>query len=99
MPIYEYKCDDCGRVFEAMQKFSDSSLTVCKFCSGKVNRLISQCSFHLKGSGWYVTDYGKSGNGAKNKAHNEESTSESSPKDTSAETKTTKETKEPSTAI
>jgi putative FmdB family regulatory protein len=61
MPIYEYECINCGNIEEAIQKFSDRPLTRCKLCSGKLNKLVSQSSFHLKGSGWYVTDYaGKS---------------------------------------
>lgn len=61
MPIYEYECTSCGHIEEAIQKFSDNPLTRCKNCSGKLNKLVSQSSFHLKGSGWYVTDYaGKS---------------------------------------
>jgi putative FmdB family regulatory protein len=59
MPIYEYQCDACGRIEEAIQSFSDKPLSTCKFCSGKLHKLISQSSFHLKGSGWYVTDYSK----------------------------------------
>jgi putative FmdB family regulatory protein len=59
MPIYEYACADCGQVVEAIQKFSDRPLTKCKFCSGKLHKLVSQSSFHLKGSGWYVTDYSR----------------------------------------
>ncbi len=58
MPIYEYECDACGRHMEVLQKFSDPPLTECEAChSGKVKRVISQSTFHLKGSGWYVTDY------------------------------------------
>jgi putative FmdB family regulatory protein len=57
MPIYEYECTNCGRIVEAWQKFSDRPLTTCKHCSGKLQKLISQSSFHLKGTGWYVTDY------------------------------------------
>lgn len=57
MPIYEYKCDQCGTIVEAIQKFSDSPLTTCSGCQGPLQKLISQSSFHLKGSGWYVTDY------------------------------------------
>ena len=57
MPIYEYECDQCGRIEEAIQKFSDKPLAKCGQCSGKLHRLISQSSFHLKGTGWYVTDY------------------------------------------
>ena len=57
MPIYEYQCDQCGKIQEAIQKFSDRPLTKCKHCSGKLNKLISHSTFHLKGTGWYVTDY------------------------------------------
>jgi len=59
MPLYEYQCTACGKIEEAIQKFSDAPLTTCKHCSGKLNKLISQSSFHLKGTGWYVTDYSK----------------------------------------
>lgn len=59
MPIYEYECTKCGEVFEAFQKIHDKPLKQCKFCQGKVERLISQTSFQLKGSGWYLTDYAK----------------------------------------
>ena len=59
MPIYEYQCAECGGIEEAIQKFSDAPLTTCRHCSGKLNKLISQSSFHLKGTGWYVTDYSK----------------------------------------
>lgn len=57
MPIYEYQCNRCGRLDEVIQKFSDKPLTKCKHCSGKLHKLISQSAFHLKGTGWYVTDY------------------------------------------
>lgn len=57
MPIYEYKCRKCGRQFEAFQGITDPELKSCKFCKGKVQKLVSLSSFSLKGSGWYVTDY------------------------------------------
>ena len=59
MPIYEYECAKCGHIHELFQKISDKPLTRCPECSGKVSKLISQSSFHLKGTGWYVTDYAK----------------------------------------
>lgn len=58
MPIYEYKCEKCGGIVEAFQKFSDDPLTSCE-CGGNLHKLISLNSFHLKGTGWYVTDYAK----------------------------------------
>ena len=57
MPIYEYQCEQCGAIEEALQKFSDKPLTQCSHCSGRLHKLISQSAFHLKGTGWYVTDY------------------------------------------
>uniref|UniRef100_A0A7V6A1U6 Zinc ribbon domain-containing protein n=1 Tax=Desulfobacca acetoxidans TaxID=60893 RepID=A0A7V6A1U6_9BACT len=57
MPIYEYQCAACGKVTEAWQKFSEAPLTVCPACGGPLSKLISNCAFHLKGSGWYVSDY------------------------------------------
>src|SRR5438067_11914763 len=62
MPIYEYRCPKCGD-FEAMQKMSDNPLTHCPTCRRKVTKLISSTTFHLKGSGWYVTDYARKGEG------------------------------------
>ena len=59
MPIYEYRCDICGNEFEKCQKFSDPVVDKCSTCGGKAQRLISQSTFVLKGSGWYVTDYGR----------------------------------------
>ncbi len=57
MPIYEYQCSDCGQVTEALQKVSDKPLKKCPNCGGKLSKLMSMNTFHLKGSGWYVTDY------------------------------------------
>ncbi|MGE0101996.1 MAG: FmdB family zinc ribbon protein [Blastocatellales bacterium] len=61
MPIYEYVCQKCGHHLEIMQKMSDKDLTKCPECKGKLEKIFSQTSFQLKGSGWYVSDYaGKS---------------------------------------
>lgn len=59
MPIYEYRCADCSEVFEVFQKMHDAPLTQCRFCDGKVEKLISHSSFQLRGSGWYLTDYAR----------------------------------------
>lgn len=67
MPIYEYECTKCGEISEVWQKFSDPPITKCEKCSGKVRKLISQSTFHLKGTGWYVTDYGSKANSARDK--------------------------------
>jgi putative FmdB family regulatory protein len=71
MPLYEYQCMKCGAIEEAIQKFSDPPLGTCRQCSGKLNRLISQSSFHLKGTGWYVTDYSKKSASAANSNNSE----------------------------
>ncbi|MFP3873292.1 MAG: FmdB family zinc ribbon protein [Thiohalophilus sp.] len=62
MPIYEYQCEQCDHVLEAIQKMSDAPLSECPAC-GKpaLKKLISAAGFRLKGSGWYETDF-KSGN-------------------------------------
>ena len=60
MPIYEYNCKRCGD-FETTQRISEDPLKKCPTCGAKVTKLISTSAFHLKGSGWYMTDYGKSG--------------------------------------
>jgi putative FmdB family regulatory protein len=57
VPIYEYECSKCRQITEALQKFSDPPLNDCPHCSGRLKRLMSINSFHLKGSGWYATDY------------------------------------------
>lgn len=58
MPIYEYHCNRCGHNFEAMQSFNENPIHLCPNCNGvDVNRLVSAPSFHLKGTGWYVTDF------------------------------------------
>ena len=60
MPLYEYQCEACGERFEAIQKFSDSPIEVCRKCSkGPVRKLQSSPAFQFKGSGWYITDYAK----------------------------------------
>ncbi|MCB9481064.1 MAG: zinc ribbon domain-containing protein [Desulfobacteraceae bacterium] len=66
MPIYEYGCENCGKVDEVIQGISEEGPKTCRFCGkGPVKRLISKSSFHLKGTGWYVTDYGgKNSSGA-----------------------------------
>ncbi|NOY52142.1 MAG: zinc ribbon domain-containing protein [Deltaproteobacteria bacterium] len=63
MPIYEYRCNDCGAEFEVSQGMDDEPLTICKQCAGSVHRLISFTSFSLKGGGWYSDGYAN-GNGS-----------------------------------
>ena len=59
MPIYEYRCPDCGEQFEEWQKMSDPPVTECSECGkGNVKKLLSAPAFHLKGGGWYSDHYG-----------------------------------------
>lgn len=57
MPVYEYRCVRCNEEFEVMQRITDNPLSTCKLCGGELKKLITNTSFVLKGSGWYVTDY------------------------------------------
>jgi len=59
VPIYEYRCDDCGASFEAFQKMSDDPLTECEACGGPLRKVLHPVAIHFKGSGFYTTDYGK----------------------------------------
>ena len=59
MPLHEYQCDVCGRRFEKIQKFSDPPVQTCPTCGGAVHKMQSAPAFHLKGTGWYATDYAK----------------------------------------
>ncbi|MBW2504711.1 MAG: zinc ribbon domain-containing protein [Deltaproteobacteria bacterium] len=58
MPVYEYKCHDCGIIFETRQKFSDPPLGQCTECGGSVEKIISLGGFALKGGGWHQQGYG-----------------------------------------
>lgn len=85
MPIYEYKCQKCGDVFDVKQKFSDEPLKTHEECGGEVERLISAPAIQFKGSGWYITDYArKKDNGGSSKS-SDKSSGESTTK--AAETK------------
>ncbi|MBM3780288.1 MAG: hypothetical protein FJW29_01245 [Acidobacteria bacterium] len=66
MPLYEYQCEACGHRFEVIQKFSDAPLTQCPTCAGPVAKLLSSPAIQFKGSGWYITDYARSGSSGGN---------------------------------
>jgi putative FmdB family regulatory protein len=95
VPIYEYQCTKCGEIFEAVQRISDDPLTECKFCKATVEKLISQSSFQLKGSGWYLTDYARrSSSPTTEKPKSSESSTETK---SSSETKSTEKSTESKT--
>jgi putative FmdB family regulatory protein len=95
MPLYEYKCKKCKHRFEQIQKFSDKPVKKCPKCGGPVEKLISTSSVQFKGSGWYVSDYGRKGSAGQSSSSSE---SDSAPKDSKdskdSGSKDTKETKD-----
>jgi putative FmdB family regulatory protein len=87
MPIYEYRCSSCGHELEALQKFSDAPLVACPSCRAEtLVKLVSAAGFHLKGSGWYATDF--KGGGSK-----PATTATSTPAASDAKSETKSETK------
>lgn len=93
MPLYEYKCGACGQFCEQLEKVSDPPSTICPHCQKPdLQRQLSAAAFHLKGSGWYVTDFRDKQD---KKPDNKQSSDSKAAKDSSsAETKTTTETKD-----
>ena len=63
MPIYEFVCQKCGKKTEVIQSHSDKHPTACPHCGGRLKKAFSAPAIQFKGSGWYVTDYGKGGAG------------------------------------
>ncbi len=71
MPVYEYECPQCDKVFEIQQRIADEPVRECPECGGEVKKLISMSSFQLKGNGWYADGYSstsRTDNGEKNGA-------------------------------
>src|ERR1700689_1566725 len=93
MPLYEYKCASCGKTFEVIQKFADEPLKVHPECGGEVVRLFSAPAFHLKGTGWYATDYAKKSNGGADSKSKSDSDSKSKDDAKPAATSESKESK------
>lgn len=98
MPLYEYKCESCGKTFEVIQKFSDTPLEVHDECGGKVIRLVSPSALHFKGSGWYVTDYAGSKNGADKAKSTDAKKETTASTDSSAKTETKSSSSTPASA-
>lgn len=67
MPVYEYECNECRKVFEIQQKMADKPLTSCPECAGDLKKLMSMSSFQLKGGGWYADGYSSTSGGAASK--------------------------------
>ncbi|MGA7685079.1 MAG: zinc ribbon domain-containing protein [Terriglobales bacterium] len=101
MPLYEYQCKKCKHRFEQIQKFSDKPIKKCPKCGGPLEKLISASAVQFKGSGWYVSDYGKGSSGKSSSSSSESDggskdskDSKDSSKESSKESKDTKETKD-----
>ena len=98
MPLYEYECKKCHHRFERIQQFSDKPVRRCPKCkTGRVEKLISSPAVHFKGTGWYVTDYGKGGSGGSSSSNESKSESKNESKseskgDSKSETKTESKT-------
>jgi putative FmdB family regulatory protein len=86
MPIYEYECEKCGHRVEKIQKFSDPPLDTCPKCGGAVHKLQSAPAFQFKGTGWYVTDYPKSGASGTSDTKETKKTSEATTETTKPDT-------------
>ena len=88
MPIYEYECQKCG-AFEATQRITDKPLGKCPTCKGKkLKKLISNTSFQLKGTGWYITDYARKGKNGDAKSDEGSKSSTESKNESKSESKT-----------
>jgi len=76
MPTYEYECTKCGKIFELFQSITERPINRCKFCKGRVNRLIGTGGgIIFKGNGFYATDYKKNGKDSKTPTEKKESPS------------------------
>lgn len=63
MPLYEYRCAGCGEQVEILQHIGDAPLSLCGRCGGTMEKLLSAPALQFRGSGWYITDYARKGNG------------------------------------
>ena len=94
MPLYEYQCDACGHRFEVIQKYSDAPIDVCPKCGGAVSKLLSSPAIQFKGSGFYLTDYGRAGKSDSNvSAGKNESGGSSSESKSDSKSESTSDTK------
>ncbi|MGA8541184.1 MAG: zinc ribbon domain-containing protein [Terriglobales bacterium] len=94
MPNYEYLCTKCGHRFEQIRKFSDKPLRKCPECGGLIEQVISAPAVQFKGSGWYVTDYAKKGEGSGGSSSASEGDSSAKLAKETKDAKDTKDTKE-----
>jgi len=91
MPLYEYKCQECGLRYERIEHVSSMHDGTCPECGGNAHRLIGAPALQFKGSGWYVNDYGK-GNGNGSRPTAEETATAKSATDSTTDSKPKKKT-------
>ncbi len=87
MPLYEYECNACAHRFEVIQKYSDAHIDVCPKCGGAVTKLFSSPAIQFKGSGFYLTDYGRGGKSDLGTGSAKEATASTPAGETKADTK------------
>ena len=88
MPTYAYACRDCDHRFEAVQSFSDDSLTVCPECSGSLRKVFNSVGVVFKGGGFYRTDSRAGANGSSGSGGSSDSGSPSSGSSSTASSST-----------
>lgn len=85
MPIYAYRCSNCGHEQDVLQKMSDAPLTQCPACGQSTYaKQVTAAGFQLKGSGWYVTDFRNNGSKSGASANKPADTKESTPASTTS---------------
>jgi putative FmdB family regulatory protein len=93
VPTYQYACTACGHRFEAVQSFSDSSLTDCPECAGRLRKVFSSVGIVFKGSGFYRTDSRSGGSGKDGKDGKDKVSADSSASSGSSDSKGSSESK------
>ena len=96
MPLYEYKCINCNRHIEKIQKFSDPEITTCPHCGGHLERVVSAPAIAFKGGGWYADGYGNAK--PKPASDNNKASSDSKPSTDSKSASDSKSSKDSSPA-
>jgi putative FmdB family regulatory protein len=92
LPLYPYRCTQCGHKFEKIQSFSAKPEEVCPKCGGALERPLTVPGFHFKGAGWYVNDYASKSSSSSDSSTSDAKTGDSGGKPAPAETKSPAET-------
>ena len=93
MPLYEFRCESCGHEMEMIVAFSDPLPAICESCGGPLKKLLSAPAVQFKGSGFYLTDYGRSGSGPASASKEKDSSGAAGDAKPAAEGKTSGEAK------